>query len=218
MIVFDVCNKHERQCKSDEEIEKFISTSYILVIENQMHYYHHKGTGSDEMVMKSTQYSWHSISTLIRADFTRYIKKQQLTWSWSRIGLGLDDRTEVSYHQQNGQARHLPYDNNFQVAVTFEIDPMMQEFIRQDYTWFDWLASFGGVASLAYTIAQYVSYLDDPHMFVTSAMIAQEQEINTNATKVAMMNSVRNLEISEKVLASAQKTLKSVSQYNPGKI
>ena len=55
-------------------------------------------------------------------------------------------------------------------------------------------------------------------MFVTSAMIAQEQEINTNATKVAMMNSVRNLEISEKVLASAQKTLKSVSQYNPGKI
>ena len=53
MIVFDVCNKHERKCKSDEEIEKFIRRSYILVIENQMHY-DHQGTGSGEMVMKST--------------------------------------------------------------------------------------------------------------------------------------------------------------------
>ena len=47
----------------------------------------------------------------------------------------------------------MPYENNFQVAVTFEIDPMMYEFIRWDYTWFDWFASFGGVASLAYSIA-----------------------------------------------------------------
>ena len=47
----------------------------------------------------------------------------------------------------------MPYENNFQVAVTFEIDPMMYEFIRWDYTWFDWFASFGGVASLAFAIA-----------------------------------------------------------------
>ena len=51
MIVFDVCNKHERMCKSNEEIEEFITMSYILLIENQMHYDHHKGTGSDEMIM-----------------------------------------------------------------------------------------------------------------------------------------------------------------------
>ena len=71
----------------------------------------------------------------------------------------------------------MPYKRNFQVAITFEIDPMMYELFRRDYTWFDWFASFGGVASLAFTITQCVSHLDDPHMFVTSALISEEQEL-----------------------------------------
>ena len=51
------------------------------------------------------------------------------------------------------------------------------DLIRKEYMLLDWFAAVGGLVSVALALAQIISLLESPHYFVTSAMIAQEQEV-----------------------------------------
>ena len=40
MVVYEVCDPSKRKCKSPDEIQKALQYSYILLVENHMHYKH----------------------------------------------------------------------------------------------------------------------------------------------------------------------------------
>ena len=74
MIVLELCDSKERTCKDDETIKKALQYSYILVLENEELYQHHKEPKSDEMIDRGTKTSWYALSTVTRNDFQRKIK------------------------------------------------------------------------------------------------------------------------------------------------
>ena len=72
------------------------------------------------------------------------------------------------------RVREMPYVIPIQTAITYEMDSVKYDLIRQEYMLLDWFASIGGLVSIALALADMVSRLESPHFFVTSAMIAQE--------------------------------------------
>ena len=73
MVVFEVCDRTKRTCKSDVQIQNDLEGSYILLIDNQETYNHHKNPNSGHMIDKLTHISWHALSTVIEIDFVRKI-------------------------------------------------------------------------------------------------------------------------------------------------
>ena len=72
------------------------------------------------------------------------------------------------------QIRQLPYLNLMQIAVTFEIDSTLYEYIRHELMLSDWFAAIGGLMSLFLAVAGVFHLFESPHYFVTSAMLAQD--------------------------------------------
>ena len=67
----------------------------------------------------------------------------------------------------------MPYKNNFQTAVTYEVDTTKYVLIRNEFKLLDWAANIGGLISIFLATSQLFHVLESPHYFVTSAMIAQ---------------------------------------------
>ena len=85
MIVFEICDSKERACKDDETIKKALSFSYILLLENEELYHHHKEPESDEMIHRGTKASWYALSTVTRSDFQKKISVEQLHYDRRNI-------------------------------------------------------------------------------------------------------------------------------------
>lgn len=68
----------------------------------------------------------------------------------------------------------LPYKRQFQAAVTFEIDPDKHEVRKIEYTLFEYLSAIGGLSSIFMSISQTLGHLDDAQVYVTSAMVSDE--------------------------------------------
>ena len=71
--------------------------------------------------------------------------------------------------------RFLPYDTNWQAAVTFEFWDTLKVYHRIDYGLLDWLSDIGGlynILSLVFLIALGRYLADGPSFFVASDMIS----------------------------------------------
>ena len=66
MVVYEVCDPNKRKCKSQDEIHKALQYSYILLIENQMHYKHQEHPGSDKSFHQGAKFRWYALSTAMR--------------------------------------------------------------------------------------------------------------------------------------------------------
>ena len=61
---------------------------------------------------------------------------------------------EPIFHSYDERTRELPYRNKIQSAVTFEMDSVKYEVIREEYTLLDWVAAIGGLGSILLGVAQ----------------------------------------------------------------
>lgn len=85
--------------------------SYILVIENEEVYQHHKEPGSGEMIIRSTKSRWYPLSTITRADYLKKIQLQELNYNYRNVGLGLNSETDRILDSKDVYIRQLPYLN-----------------------------------------------------------------------------------------------------------
>lgn len=145
------------------------------MVENQQNFVHQVDPNSDGYVLSTTQSNWYALSTMSRPDYVKKIKGQDLEFSRMRIGLGLDSDSLHVISSYEDKVRQLPYDNNFKASVTFEIDSTIYNLQRHEFTLIDWLTIVGGVASTITAVIQLFGLLDDPQMFVTSALIADQR-------------------------------------------
>ena len=111
MITFELCDSKERTCKSDAEIARVLAFSYILVIENEEVYQHHKEPGTGEMIIRSTKSEWYPLSTITRTDHLKKIQLQELNYNYRNVGLGLNSETDRILDSKDMYIRQLPYLN-----------------------------------------------------------------------------------------------------------
>ena len=94
MVVFDVCDQSEVnfRCKSPAEISKALKFSYMLVVENYEHYKpENHGINADEpIVVKNSKATWYAISDIVRIDFVKQIRINEVEYYKFRIGLRTD--------------------------------------------------------------------------------------------------------------------------------
>ena len=125
------------------------------------------------MIYRGAKSSWYSLSTIDRSDYARKIHVEHIHYNKYNIGLGLGDkRVEPIFHCEDDKIREMPYKIPIQTAITYEMDSIKVDLIRNEYTLLNWFASIGGLGSMGLAIAQLVSLLESPQYFVTSAMIA----------------------------------------------
>ena len=126
------------------------------------------------MIYRSAKSSWYSLSTIDRSDYARKIHVEHVHYNKYNIGLGVSDKKVVEpiFHCADDKIREMPYKIPIQTAITYEMDSIKVDLIRNEYTLLDWFASIGGLGSIGLAIAQLFSLLESPHYFVTSAMIA----------------------------------------------
>ena len=75
----------------------------------------------------------------------------------------------------------MGYEETYQLAITYEIEPTMYEQERKDFTFFEWLSGIGGVGFLFRLSNFIVKVLDSPDMFVTDAMLAQSNMLRRSS-------------------------------------
>ena len=62
------------------------------------------------------------------------------------------------------------------MAITFEQDSRKYLVIRNEFSWFDWIASIGGISSLMFSMAKIIGTTDDPNLFVSQHLMSKEVE------------------------------------------
>ena len=80
MVVYEVCNPAKRVCKSREFIEKTLSGSYMLIIDNAQRYVHHATPGSEEMIVSESNQKWYALSLVIPIDWPKKIAISNILW------------------------------------------------------------------------------------------------------------------------------------------
>lgn len=124
MVVFDKCDVAKRpkgaKCKSEAEIEAWMTSKYIFVTMNEARFIPHK-FGQDRIEKKSS-FKWYALNYKSRTDTPLIITRSELHFGDSIFNVGgLLDEKENAYFVEPSQNRLLPYDNNIQNAITFEI-------------------------------------------------------------------------------------------------
>jgi len=174
MVVFELCDSSVRFCKSKEDIDKALTQSYLLMIENSETYKQQNTPTSGKMILRQAHVSWHAISKILPIDFHRNIQVEDVKYNYYNYGLGLYRELETIFKIIESPNRVLPYLRPFQIAVTFEIDSTKYELIRLEFSLFDWLSAIGGLSSIILGASTIISALESPQRYVTSALIADK--------------------------------------------
>ena len=148
MVVFEKCDISKRpkgaKCKSEKEIEAWMGFKYIYLTINEARFIPHK-FGKDRIEKKSSL-KWYALNYSSRTDIPLVITRSELHFGDSIFNVGgILDEKENAYFVENGQNRLLPYKNNIQNAITFEISLTERSFIRTVYTFLDLLKDVGGL-------------------------------------------------------------------------
>ena len=86
MAIFVKCDRTERTCKSEEEIEAWMSFKYIYTLENRKRFVSYKFGA--ETIKESSLGSYHSLSYKIRSDFPTIIKRSAMKLNDKVFGIG----------------------------------------------------------------------------------------------------------------------------------
>ena len=129
------------------------------------------------MIHKFSKTSWYSISTVVRQDFPKKITVTDVNWDGWRLGVGNFFDYSVQFFNSLPQVtRIMPYLEQYQVGITYEIESTQIELERQDLTVFDWISDVGGLGFLFSAATLFVGWLNSPQMWITSAMLASGKE------------------------------------------
>ena len=86
MVTFEKCDRTKRSCKSEAEIEAWMSFKYIFTMENQKKFVSYKL--GDETMKINSYGNYYSLSYQQRSDFVRRVKRSYSKWNDSIFGSG----------------------------------------------------------------------------------------------------------------------------------
>ena len=69
----------------------------------------------------------------------------------------------------------MSYHEDYQFAITYEIEQVKFELIRREYSFFNYFSSLGGFGSLLLGLSKILNILDSPQLYVASDMAASKQ-------------------------------------------
>ena len=126
MAIFEKCDRTERTCKSEEEIEAWMSWKYIYTLENRRRFVSYKFGA--ETIEESSFGSYYSLSYKARSDFPTIIKRSALKLNDSVFSIGnLFSKEVTGFDLEKMPQRLLPYQKIYQNAVTYEVS-MVREY------------------------------------------------------------------------------------------
>ena len=134
------------------------------------------------MIQQQTSIGWYAVNSILRTDFVKKIKNTDLHYNHRNLGLGLMKKSEKIVNTEDKPWRIIPYLRPFQTAITFEIDSTKYEMTRVEFTFFNWLATVGGLSSIALAITNAAGAFDNAQMYVTSALIRPSPDKSSSSS------------------------------------
>ena len=174
MIVFELCNKAERSdCKSMEEMKKWMQFKYIFVQQNEM-IYRQEVREIDQRAEKHSSIITHPLSNVTRIDHVRMIQISKVHFNRIPFGIDLENEDDEFFTIVEEPVRILPYENLFWNSITFEMSERKKVYTRIDYGVLDWLSDIGGLFKVVHTgifLLIYQLYKDGPALYLTSMLV-----------------------------------------------
>ena len=123
VIAFETCDSKTSSvpCKSKTEIKDWMLEKYIVVMKNEKKFITHKFDDS-EKIDKSASLTWYAVNSETRTDYVNMIYRMNFETNDSLLNLGqMTMEFDDGFRIERRPNRELPYRNNFQNAVTFEM-------------------------------------------------------------------------------------------------
>ena len=144
MVVFEKCDRTVRTCKTDTDIKKWMESKYIIHAENIKVFIQHGF--EEERIEQSSVMVWHPLSPDVRTDTIYIVQRKSVIMNDYRFNVGsLLHDDEIGFETIQAPSRIMPYKNQFQNAVTFEMSLSQIEYKRRVYNFLDFLSDLGGL-------------------------------------------------------------------------
>ena len=96
----------------------------MLVIDNSQDFIHYEEPGGPKMIRSLSYQKWYALSTKMRLDFPKKITISDIVWDSWRTGIIQNNKESEYIFELKPQAnRYMPYEENYQLAITYEVDP-----------------------------------------------------------------------------------------------
>ena len=86
MVVFEKCDRTKRSCKSEAEIEKWMTFKYIYTLENHKKFVSYKF--GEDAIEEQSYGNWYSLNYKLRSDFPNIVKRSAIKLSDHVFGIG----------------------------------------------------------------------------------------------------------------------------------
>lgn len=135
----------------------------------------------------SLQIEWYPLSARLRTDYVNKIKRQATELYDSYISLGsITIERESGFEIERSFSREMPYPNNFQNAITYELSITQRHNLRQVYSLFDFLADIGGffstIGALCVAMVSVFQYYG-PYQFLMAGLFFSRKDNDENKNK-----------------------------------
>ena len=125
-------------------INQWLEFKYILVYENSRRFIPHMF--NDERIASYSYVRWFPVSNTVRTDIVKMIVRSQMDLNDYYINIGnvkIDD--ETGFTSDTTSTRILPYKNQMQNAITYELSQTRVVYTRTVYSILDFFSDIGGL-------------------------------------------------------------------------
>ena len=131
------------------------------------------------MIKEQSAYSWIPLTASLRTDYVRKVTMTNVQYSKNRLGFDFNDHQS---HQIMSIAiapnRVMNYDNNYQFAITYELERTLYEVVKSEFTVIKFLSNMGGLSSFLLSIGMIFSLFDSPQMYIASDFVEEDRELS----------------------------------------
>ena len=107
-------------------------------------------------------------------------------YSKNRLGFDFND---YQRHQILSIAiapnRVMNYNNNYQFAITYELERTLYEMVKNEFTVIKFLSNMGGLSSFLLSIGIISSFLDSPQVYIASDFVEEDSELSRQVVSKA---------------------------------
>ena len=104
----------------------------------------------DEKLEKQSTINWNILSPQLRYEITNYVQLTKLDLNDKVMSIGTDEETYDMFRIVPGPLRMYDFQDNVQLAVTYEFSRSLNHVTRKVYGFLDLLGDLGGLASALY--------------------------------------------------------------------
>ena len=143
-IVFEKCNNDtsEVPCKSQEEFKDWMLEKYIVTLTNEKTFQTFQF--DEERVLAQSIIHWYPLSSDRRAEHVNKIQRSNIVMNDSPFNIGQYD-TDTGFVIKAEISRDLPYRNDFQNSITYEVSLKQSTYTREVFSFVELLSSIGGL-------------------------------------------------------------------------